>query len=118
MGVGVAFESCCGRWSAGNAPDPESLMRSRYSAFVRQDGDYLLKTWYPSTRPALLNFDETPAPQWFRLDIRQAPPPDGTSGIVEFVAHYKQGGRAFRLHEISRFILESGRWYYLDGEMF
>jgi SEC-C motif-containing protein len=34
---------------------------------------------------------------------------------VEFVARYKVGGRAHRLHEVSRFVLEEGRWFYLDG---
>ncbi len=39
---------------------------------------------------------------------------------MEFVARYKIGGRAHRLHEVSRFVREAGsgdvpRWYYLDG---
>ncbi len=34
---------------------------------------------------------------------------------VEFVARYKVNGRAHRLHEVSRFVLEDGRWFYLDG---
>ena len=36
--------------------------------------------------------------------------------IVEFVARYRVGNRAQRLHETSRFVREGGRWYYLDGE--
>jgi SEC-C motif-containing protein len=36
---------------------------------------------------------------------------------VEFVARYKIGGRAHRLHEISRFVREDGRWYYVDGRI-
>ena len=28
---------------------------------------------------------------------------------------YKIAGRAFRLHEISRFVREDGGWYYVDG---
>jgi len=35
---------------------------------------------------------------------------------VEFVARYKVGGRAHRLHEISRFVREGGKWFYVDGE--
>ncbi|WP_416966449.1 YchJ family metal-binding protein, partial [Streptomyces sp. Agncl-13] len=31
---------------------PEALMRSRYTAFVRLDAPYLLRTWHPRTRPA------------------------------------------------------------------
>lgn len=36
---------------------------------------------------------------------------------VEFVAHSKLGGRAQRLHEISHFVLEAGRWFYVDGDL-
>jgi SEC-C motif-containing protein len=35
---------------------------------------------------------------------------------VEFIARYKACGRAGRLHEISRFRREDGRWLYVDGE--
>ncbi|MGB9094625.1 MAG: YchJ family metal-binding protein, partial [Gallionella sp.] len=28
----------------------------------------------------------------------------------------KIGGRAARIHEVSRFVREEGRWFYLDGE--
>jgi len=35
---------------------------------------------------------------------------------VEFVARYKSGGRAGRLHEVSRFVREDGKWFYVDGE--
>jgi SEC-C motif-containing protein len=31
---------------------------------------------------------------------------------VEFVARYKVGGKAHRLHEISQFVRESGAWVY------
>jgi SEC-C motif-containing protein len=34
-------------------------------------------------------------------------------GTVEFVARYKVGGKAHRLHEISRFVRENGQWFYL-----
>jgi SEC-C motif-containing protein len=37
------------------------------------------------------------------------------SAEVEFVARYRVGGRAHRLHETSRFVHEDGRWYYVDG---
>jgi uncharacterized protein YchJ len=41
----------------------------------------------------------------------------GDSATVEFVARCRVGGRAQRLHEISRFVREDGRWYYVDGVM-
>ena len=36
--------------------------------------------------------------------------------MTHVVARYKVVGRAFRLHETSRFIRRDGRWYYVDGE--
>ena len=37
--------------------------------------------------------------------------------LIEFVARYRVGGRAVRLHERSRFVREAGRWYYVDGDI-
>src|SRR6056297_1113985 len=55
-GSGRLPEACCDRFLVDGlaAPDPEALMRSRYTAFVRGAGDYLLSTWHPETRPAAL----------------------------------------------------------------
>ena len=50
---GAAWATCCGPLLAGErqAGTAEELMRSRYSAFVVGDGDYLWRTWHPATRP-------------------------------------------------------------------
>lgn len=113
----TAYEQCCGRWHAGptrlQAPDAESLMRSRYSAFVRELDDYLLDTWHPSTRPPSVSFDA--GLRWLGLDVKRHLPQDQDRAIVEFVARSKLGGRAHRLHETSRFVREDGRWFYLDA---
>ena len=37
-------------------------------------------------------------------------------GVVEFVARYKIGGKAHRLHETSRFVREGEQWFYLEGD--
>jgi SEC-C motif-containing protein len=98
------------------APTAEALMRSRYSAFVLKLEPYLLASWYPSTRPATLDLATEPATQWLGLAITRHEQADETHALVEFVARYKVNGRAHRLHEVSRFIREDGRWFYLDGE--
>jgi SEC-C motif domain protein len=96
------------------APDAEALMRSRYVAYALGLQPYLLATWWPDTRPSGL--DPEPSTKWLGLQIRRHALTGQDSAIVEFVTRYKIGGRAHRLHEISRFILLDGRWYYVDGE--
>lgn len=117
-GSGRAVENCCGRFHAGTAaPDAECLMRSRYSAFLLGLEDYLLATWHPDTRPAGLELDTTPAPQWLGLTIKSHTSLDDHHATVEFIARYKLNGRAFKLHESSRFERVGARWFYVDGEM-
>ena len=114
----LPFARCCGRFLADfehtPAPDAESLMRSRYCAFVLEDADYLLATWHPSRRPPELGFE--PGIKWLGLDVREHRTVDDSHAEVEFVARSRHGGRAQRLHERSRFLREEGRWYYLDGD--
>ncbi|TAK77491.1 MAG: hypothetical protein EPO12_14565 [Aquabacterium sp.] len=118
-GSTLAYEACCGRWHAGplhlQAPTPQALMRSRYSAFVRDQRGYLLDTWHPSTRPAAIEPPE-PGLRWLGLEVKREAMTGEDSGLVEFVARSKLGGRAHRLHETSRFVREGGRWYYVDGD--
>lgn len=91
-------------------------MRSRYVAYALGLESYLLATWHPSTRPADLKLDEDP-PHWLGLAIKRHEVQDEDRATVEFVARYKIGGRAYRLHETSRFVLEDGRWFYIDGDI-
>lgn len=110
------YAECCGRYHEGApAPDAETLMRSRYSAYVLKLEAYLLATWHPSTRPATLELASDDA-KWLRLDVKRHIVESADRATVEFVARYKVGGRAHRLHEVSRFVREEGRWFYLDGE--
>ena len=117
-GLGPTYGGCCGRFIADGvaAPTAAALMRSRYTAYVREDADYMLATWHVSTRPSALTFDP-PAPRWLGLDVRVHAKADAVNASVEFVARYRLAGRAHRLHERSRFVLDDGRWYYIDGQM-
>ncbi|QLI82758.1 hypothetical protein HZU75_15200 [Chitinibacter fontanus] len=114
---GANYQNCCQPFHAGQAaPTPELLMRSRYSAYVLGLEPYLLASWHPSTRPEQLNLNEEPKPKWLGLTVNHAES-DGDRGVVSFVARYKVGGRAYRLSEHSRFVLEHGRWFYVDGDV-
>lgn len=121
---GETYESCCGRYHRGyedsNAPawpgTAVALMRSRFSAFALGLPEFLLATWHPDTRPEELELDE--AIVWGDLDIirTEAGGPFDTRGIVEFEAHYRLLNQSRSQHEVSDFVREAGRWYYVDGE--
>ena len=117
-GSGQTYIDCCGRFIEGaeEAATPESLMRSRYSAYCLGNENYLLKTWHPSTRPNSLHLHEG-AVKWTDLEIIAAPDAEGNEATVEFVARYKQNGRAGRLRENSRFRRDGSQWFYLDGTL-
>jgi len=129
---GGPYATCCGPYLAGAAipPGAEQLMRSRYSAYTLRDEAYLRATWHASTRPlgALLDPDEKL--QWLGLEVKSAlrlrqrkanlPEQQLVEDFVEFVARCKSGGRAQRMHEVSRFLREPDsagalRWFYVDG---
>lgn len=92
-------------------------MRSRYTAFVVGDARYLGETWHPGTRPDDLELD--PAQRWNGLEIlaTEGGGPDDTKGVVEFRALWSHGRDRGELHERSRFVRQSGRWWYLDGDV-
>ena len=92
-------------------------MRSRYTAYVLGREDYLMATWHADTRPAALDLDADPRPQWLGLAVKSCTQMDRSHAVVEFVARYKINGRAFRLHESSCFVRVDGRWLYVDGEI-
>lgn len=117
---GKSLDSCCGPYLAGKpAPTADLLMRSRYTAYALGDEQYLLETWHFSRRPLLPVVE--PDVKWLGLEVRKhaVDPQKADHATVEFVARFKAGGRAHRLHEVSNFIRETEpdgqRWYYVDG---
>ena len=115
-GQARSLHACCGPYHADQAvPDAESLMRSRYSAFVLGDVPYLLRTWHSSQRPATLELEA--GAKWLGLEIKQHRITGEDTAEVEFVARFRVGGKAIRQHERSRFVREDGRWFYVDGDV-
>ncbi len=112
---GLALRNCCAPFISGTlqAPTAQALMRSRYTAYTTNNEAYLRTTWDERTLPAeaLVHTEKT---QWLGLEIK-AHEEQGNTASVEFVARYKIGGRAHRLHEISRFSRYDGKWFYVDG---
>lgn len=117
-GSQLAYGQCCGSLHQGKkAENAEQLMRSRYSAFVMQNTDYLRRTWHESTRPTQEELVADPKTKWLGLEVRHHRAIDENEAEVEFVARYKVNGRAHRLHETSQFVKENGQWFYLQGQI-
>ena len=116
-GRSAAVQACCARYIGTGvpAPDAESLMRSRYTAFVRGDVAHLVATWHASTRPASIEFET--GVKWLGLEVKRHTPVDEAHAEVEFVARSRLQGRGQRLHERSRFVREDGHWLYVDGDL-
>jgi SEC-C motif-containing protein len=117
------YEACCGalhrafaETGALIASDAQALMRSRYTAYTMDLIDYLLATWHPSTRPASLDRGESDL-KWLGLEVRAHTRQDADHETVAFIARSKVGGRAHRMHELSRFVREHGVWLYVDGQI-
>ena len=118
-GSGVAYRDCCERLHSGApAATAEALMRARYCAYVMGDDAFIAASWHATTRPPLAELERDGGPQaqvrWLGLDIKRHEAA-GDTAIVEFVARFKTGGRAERLHEVSRFVRDDGMWWYVDG---
>jgi len=89
-------------------------MRARYTAYVRHNESFLLETWHPTTRPALISFDGV---EWHGLtivDTIEGGAFDAT-GVVEFKARFRRDTEHLELHERSTFTRVDGAWVYVEG---
>lgn len=91
-------------------------MRSRFTAYALDNTDYILATWDAAVQPEKIDFSAENI-DWQRLEIIDTKKGGikDNKGIVEFKAFYLKDGEEYMLHEISRFVKNNGRWFYLDG---
>ena len=112
------FSECCGAIieAKREAATPEELMRSRYSAYIRADGRYLVLSAVRENRyedDAQLIEEFSKSVEWLKLDVLEA-----KRDTVEFKAYYKDKEDIKVLHEISNFVKEDGVWRYKDGKLY
>ncbi len=119
-GSNKPYETCCGIFHKGetNPPTAEALMRSRYSAFAKQEITYLKETTWP---PYQKHFDEAgylaraQNSIWLGLEILDSK--DGkesdTKDTVTFIAKSMLNGELIEQREKSLFKKKNGIWYYL-----
>lgn len=119
-GNNKTYKSCCEVFhlNEGKTETAEQLMRSRYSAFVLANGDYLMATHHSSTRPlkekkAIVKWAKSV--QWLKLEVTETS--KGTEkdikGTVTFNAYFFDNGKVDIIHEKSAFVKENNQWFYL-----
>lgn len=121
-GRNKTYSNCCGAIHNDQslAKVPEDLMRSRYSAFVLANGEYLFQSHHVSKR-SVQEKEESQAwaktVKWIALEVIEASPVSESDleGYVEFKAHFKAGLFKKCIHEKSRFKKENGLWYYVEA---
>ena len=114
------YKTCCEVFhlNNGQTETAEQLMRSRYSAFVLANGDYLMQTHHKSTRPTSQKKEIVKwakSVEWIKLEVQ-----DTTKGLVidkegtvTFNAYFYENGKVDIIHEKSAFIKQNNKWYYL-----
>ncbi|MEO9773301.1 YchJ family metal-binding protein [Roseibium sp.] len=121
-GSGAGFDACCGPFLAGaDIPKTaETLMRSRYVAYVRENIPYLKETLWPKHQA---RFDAAGTARWaaenhwtgLRVLETAKGGPEDREGTVLFEARFLSGGSLGTHREKSRFRKKSGRWYYVEA---
>lgn len=114
------YVDCCqlAHHDIQQATSAEQLMRSRYSAFVLANGDYLMRSHHSSTRPlkekeSIVKWAKSVT--WLKLEILETTKgqAEDSQGSVTFNAYYMENGKMNHIHEKSAFIKENKIWYYL-----
>ena len=117
-GNGLDVNECCGLVIEQKraAQTPEALMRSRYSAYVLANGEYLVYSSAKENRYAddiALIEEFSRSVEWLHLDVLHV-----TQNTVEFKAYYRDAQGIKVLHEKSNFIQEEGIWKYSNGTLY
>jgi len=115
------FEQCCQPIINGkmHAKSAEVLMRSRFTAYVIKNYQYIFQTYAPAQRAKLTVkglTDSAQDTQWLCLQVLNHKPLKNTAQ-VEFKAFYQVYNSYYVMHELSDFIFEDTKWLYTHGVM-
>ena len=119
-GLDKTYTDCCEiiHKDISKATTAEQLMRSRFVAFTKGMGEYLLLSHHSSTRPV----EQMPqivkwanSVVWKNLEILETTEgkPGDSSGTVQFKANFLQSNKPDFILENSQFVKEKGHWVYL-----
>ncbi|HIQ14502.1 MAG TPA: hypothetical protein EYH38_02875 [Leucothrix sp.] len=116
---GKHYKLCCKRYHLGKiqAPTAESLMRSRYSAYVLNLPQYVYRTWYSKTRPPLQELRKSTSQNFVMLQIidTQFGLETDETGTVTFIATFEENGQKKEHKEKSEFRRENKKWVYYSN---
>ncbi|MCM4150131.1 Sec-C motif domain protein [Arenibacter sp. N53] len=119
-GSNNSYAQCCetAHKDLSKITTAEQMMRSRYSAFVLANGNYLMDSHHSSTRPIKERKSIeawTRSVSWIRLEIlnREKGGINDQRGTVTFNAYFFENGKVEVIHEKSDFVKENGLWMYL-----
>lgn len=122
-GSGEPYSQCCDRFHQGLEPENAlQLMKARYSAYVQNNPEYILKTTHPASPQYTENMS-----QWKRnvqlfsenthfqklkiIDFQEK----GNLATVTFTVYIQQGDKDATFTEKSFFEKRKGKWLYLRG---
>ena len=117
------YSLCCGPYHKGKvqAPTAEALMRSRYSAYVTNNAQYVYRSWDKNTRPPLKVLRVDSSQEFIKLEIinTTAGGSEDETGTVEFIASYilkdsSKDREIYQHHENSYFVKQNNRWFYVN----
>ncbi len=123
-GTGKDYKECCKpyhleeKWPA----NAEALMRSRYSAYVVKEIDYIAKTHSPKA-PTKIDLDATKQwaqdSEWMGLKIIKVEenPENNKRSNIEFIASYNLKGNSCEHHELAEFEKINDKWFFHDGSI-
>ncbi len=122
-GSEISYAECCEPLIKRvlQADTAERLMRSRYSAYVKAEIDYLYDTTHPAHRQ---DYDHegtrkwAESSTWLGLEIIESRGgAQESSGEVEFIARFSEDDSEHVHHELGKFKKLDGRWYFTDGKI-
>ncbi len=129
-GTNKLFTNCCLAFinNKAQATTPEQLMRSRYSAYATKHCQYIYDTYAQLTQTEQSVADiQAWANEciWLGLKIHHCSNINIRFPTVEFSAYYLVANQLHKIHELSRFAIESIKqnsesqqvWRYVDGDV-
>ena len=123
-GSGRSYSECCQPYITGKvkAPTAEALMRSRYTAYVEHEIDYIINTCVQRGKKDIdpkSTREWSEQSTWLGLTIisTENGSVDDENGTVEFKALYERDGVKETHHETAKFKKENGEWLYSEGHI-